>query len=160
MVDWRGQEGERNIRAPGQGRFGQVERSLMCPIRSGRRSGSCDIAEVFEECQCIGQVPQGLRFLGIQAGGEKVIDLARIVEEGECAEAGAGEGAGGVEHALQDVVEVEALVDAQVGLAQLGQPLSEHAVLPSRFVGLLHGLPPSLAVKSGPAARLYPFRRN
>ena len=137
VEDGRGQEGERNSRAPGQGWFGKVEGPDVAD-EVGKAERVRDITEVFEEFQGIGQIPQGLGILGSQAGGEKVSGLARFIKEGEYAVAGTGERAGGVEDALQDGVKFEALVDTQAGPAQPGKTVAQRFILLYELVGGLH----------------------
>ena len=97
-----------------------------------------NVAEMIEEFQRIGQIPQTLDHIGGQAGGEKVCGRPRVVEEGEQAVACADERAGGVEDALQDGVEVEAFVDEQAGAAQAGEALSQRFNLLHGFAGGCH----------------------
>ena len=53
-------------------------------------------------------------------------------------ERGFGQRPGGVQNALQHRVEVKALVDAQAGLGQPGQPVPQLRYLPLPLFGLVH----------------------
>ena len=64
--------------------------------------------------------------IGGQAGGQKVLHLLCIVKGGDYAVAGVGQRPGAVEDLLQYRVGVEALVDAEAGLAQLGEAVAQH----------------------------------
>ena len=76
----------------------------------------------------------------------------RIVPEGDDPVAGAGEGAGAVHHVLEHRPEVQAFADAQAGLAEPGQLLSQGVV----FSGRLTGIPHPLYLRSGTEFRRFP----
>ena len=84
-----------------------------------------DVAEVLEEHHPFGQVREPPVLFRGQPGGYKVLYLPRLIQQGDDAVAGAGQGAGAVQHPLEHRVEVEALVDAQAGLAEAGQPVAK-----------------------------------
>ena len=58
-----------------------------------------------------------------------------FVEEGEHAKSGAGQSAGGIQHALQNGVEVETLVYALAGLAQPGKAVPQCFIFLYEFFG-------------------------
>ena len=97
--------------------------------------GSHGAAEQLEEPHPVRQVPHPLGLLGAQAGGQEVLYLPGLVQQDEGPVAGAGQRPGAVQDPLQNGVEVQALVDAQAGLAQPGQPVSE--VLSLKVTGIL-----------------------
>ena len=81
--------------------------------------------QVFKQLHSLRQL---LKQLGLQfahAREVEVLQSAGIVEEGDDSVAGSGEGAGGVQHALEDGVEVQAFVDAQTGLTEPEEPVAE-----------------------------------
>ena len=117
------------------------------------------------------QSPDSLGLFGGQPGGEEVLYPSGLVKERDHPVAGLRQRPGGVQHALQHRVEVEALVDAQAGLAQPGQPfpqglvLSQQVVFPchsTTSVGLRkarrssHGSPAGRGLDSGPAGAIIP----
>ena len=130
----------------------------------GEPQGLRDAVEAFEEAHLVGQLPQLAGLLGGHPGGEEVLYASRIVEEGNHAAAGMGQRPRGVQHLLQDGLEVEALVDAEGGLAQRGQPAAQRLVLARQLVGSCHlpldpgaearapvGLPPMVTVQAAGA---------
>ena len=104
-----------------------------------------DVAEVLEEHHPFGQVREPPVLFRGQPGGYKVLYLPRLIQQGDDAVAGAGQGAGAVQHPLKHRVEVEALVDAQAGLAEAGQPVPQLRNLPLRPVCLFH-FPPRIGL--------------
>ena len=88
-------------------------------------SGSRVPAQVLEEPHPAGQLPEQPDLLGGHPGGEEVRYPSRIVQEGDDTVAGFGQRPDGDQNALQHRVEVEAFVDAQAGLAQPEQPVSQ-----------------------------------
>ena len=137
VADGGGQKGLWESCPARQAGFGKAQRpDVGAQVGQAQRFGN--VAEMIEEFQRIGQIPQTLDHVGGQAGGEKVFGRTRIVEEGEQAVAGADERAGGVEDALQDGVEVEAFVDEQAGAAQAGEALPQRFNLLHGFVGGCH----------------------
>ena len=73
-----------------------------------------------------------------QAGGDEVLELSRVVEDGYAANPCAGQGARPVQDPLQHGIEVEVFGDVQAGLAQPGEPLPERHYLPHRVVRSIH----------------------
>ena len=66
------------------------------------------------------------------------------------AAAGAGQRAGALHHLAQDSIDVQALADAQTGLAQLGEAVSQRLVLRSQLVGWLQ-LPTLAGLRATPS---------
>ena len=126
---------------------------LMWPSRSGSRSGLLSPAEVFEEPHPVRQVPQLPGLLSGHPGGEEVLYPSRIVEEGDHPVAGSRQRPGGVQDPLQHRVQVEALVDAEAGLAQPGQPVPQRRYLPVALIGVLQLFTPHSTV-SDPLSRV------
>ena len=79
--------------------------------------------QVFQEPGPVRQVPVLMRLLCAHAGEEEVLEAAGIVGQGDGAVAGAGERPGRVHDPLEHRVEVQALVDAETGLAEESQAL-------------------------------------
>ena len=125
--------------------------------KSRRRSGSVDVAEVLEEHHPFGQVREPPVLFRSQPGGYKVLYLPRLIQEGDDAIARPGQGAGAVQHPLEHRIEVEALVDAQAGLAEAGQPVAQLRYLPLRPVCLCH-CPPRIGLTTA-MSRPSPPRR-
>ena len=114
-----------------------------------------DVAEVLEEHHPFGQVREPPVLFRGQPGGYKVLYLPRILQEGDDAVARPGQGAGAVQDPMEHRVEVEALVDAQAGLAEAGQPVPQLRNLPRLIVCLFHfppriGLPTTAGYPSSP----------
>ena len=97
-----------------------------------------DAAEPLEEEHTVGKLGELAALLGGQSGVEEVLDAPGVVQEGDDAVAGAGQGAGAVQDALEHVVEVQALADAQAGLAEAGQPLAQGLVFFTQLAVVLH----------------------
>ena len=81
-------------------------------------------AEVFEELRPLGQLHQPLVLFRSQAGGDEVLELSRLIKGRDPAVAGAGQRAGALHNFMQNGIDIEALADAQTGLAQPGEALS------------------------------------
>ena len=114
-------------------------------------------AEVLEEHHPFGQVREPPVLLRSQPGGYKVLYLPRLIQQGDDAVARPGQGAGAVQHPLEHRVEVEALVDAQTGLAEAGQPVAQLRYLPRLIVCLFH-FPPRIGLTTA-MSRPSPPRR-
>ena len=69
---------------------------------------------------------------------DEVLNRPSCADEGNHAVPCSGEGAGGVQHPLEHRLEVQALVDAQAGLAQPGEAVPQGLVLPLKLVGVPH----------------------
>ena len=90
MKDGRGEEGDRRTYRRRQMGLGKAHRSDVAnQVMKAQRFRNT--AEVFEESQRIGQIPQPLGIFGRQAGGEEVLGLACLVEEREHAAPCAGQ---------------------------------------------------------------------
>ena len=106
------------------------------------------LVQVLEESQTLGQVPEHRAFLGGDAGGEEGFYAPGVVEGHQRAIAGLSQRTGAVYDPLQDGVEVEALADAEAGLAQPGETVSQPLILLPQPLGFLKG-------NTRPAARLW-----
>ena len=82
--------------------------------------------------------PDSLGLFGGKAGGEEVPHPSGLIKEGDHPVAGLRESTCRVQHLLQHRVEVEALVDAQTGLAQPGQPFPQGLDLSQQVVLSVH----------------------
>ena len=87
---------------------------------------------MLEERQSFGYLPQPPGLLGSQAGDQKLLYASRFIEGGDEGVLRPGQRPGPVRNALQYRVEVDALVDAQAGLAQPGEAVSRqfHSLIP------------------------------
>ena len=103
-----------------------------------------DAAELLEEEHTVGKLGELPGLLGSQPGVEEVLYTPAVVQEGDDPVAGAGQRPGAVQDPLEHRPEVQALVDAQAGLAEAGQPLSQGLV----FLGQLPGIPHPLHLRS------------
>ena len=90
-------------------------------------------AEVFEELRPLGQVHQPLVLFRSQAGGDEVLELSRLIKGRDPAVAGTGQRAGALHNFMQNGIDIEALADAQTGLAQPGEALSQRLDLYSQL---------------------------
>ena len=95
------------------------------------------VAQVGEELRSPRQVDEPLMLLGGQSGGDEVLELPFVVEDGDAAHPRAGQGAGSIHDLSQDGIEVEVFVDAQTGLAQPGEALPQRLYLSHKLVGSL-----------------------
>ena len=68
-----------------------------------------------------------------QAGGDEVLELSRLIKGRDPAVAGAGQRAGALHNFTQNGIDIEALADAQTGLAQPGEALSQRLDLYSQL---------------------------
>ena len=93
---------------------------------------------MFEQPHALRKVPYPLGLFGSEARRQKVLYLRRIVKEHNDAVQRARQRAGAVQDALQHRVEVEAFVDAKVGLVQPGQALTQRFHLSVALVHFLH----------------------
>ena len=142
------------LTAMGRAELGKAQRpGVAVEVPQSQRFGNP--AEVLEEHQPFGQLHESLALLWSQPGGDEVLYPPRFIQEGDDAVARPGQRAGGVQHPLEHRVEVEALVDAQAGLAEPGQPVPQLRYLPRLIVCLFHfaprnGLPPTVSGPSPP----------
>ena len=91
----------------------------------GHPQGFGEAAQVGEQLQPSGKLLEPPVGLLRQARRDEGFQLTLIVEDGEAAPAGPGQQARPVHHPLQDGVQVQVLGDAQAGLAQAGEALSQ-----------------------------------
>ena len=136
MEDRRRQEGHHRPQRQGRAELGKAQGPDVAQ-QVGQPQRFRNGAKVLEEQRPAGQVPQLLRLPGGHPGGEEVPNPSRIVEEGDHPVAGAGQRPGGVQDPLQHRVQVQALVDAEAGLAQPGQPVPQRLILLRQVVGVL-----------------------
>ena len=85
--------------------------------------GPLQPAEVLEEAQSLGHVPEPLVLLLREAGGDEGGVPEDFARDGDCAVAGGRQRAGAVHDLLEHRVEVQALVNAEAGLAQTREAL-------------------------------------
>ena len=137
VAERRGQEGQGRAHRHGRAELGQAQLSdVAVEVRQPQRFA--DAAEPLEEEHPVGKLGELAALLGGQPGVEEVLDAARVVQEGDDAVAGAGQGAGAVQDPLEHVVEVQALADAQAGRAEAGQPLPQGLVFFTQLPGIFH----------------------
>ena len=140
VADGRGQEGQNGADRHRRAELGKAQRpGVAVEVPQSQRFGNP--AEVLEELQPFGQLHKSLALFRSQPGGDEVLYPPRIVQQGDDAVARPGQGAGAVQHPLEHRVEVEALVDAQAGLAEPGQPVPQLRYLPRLIVCLFHFAP-------------------
>ena len=124
-------------RPQGRADLGQAQRRCMGgKVGEPQRFGQA--AQVGEELRSPRQVDESLVVLVRQAGGDEVLELSRVVEDGDAAHPCAGQGARPVQDLLQHGIEVEVFGDVQAGLAQPEEPLPQRRYLPHRVVWSLH----------------------
>ena len=97
-----------------------------------------DSAELLEEQHPVGKLGELPGLIGSQPGIEEVLYPPPVVQEGDDPVAGAGQRPGAVQDPLEHGVEVQALVDAQAGLAEAGQPLPQGLVFPGQLICVSH----------------------
>ena len=123
-------------RQEGQHRHGRQE------LRQAQRGGVCrevrrpqrlrQAAQVTVDVLPAGYVLQALELLGGQARGQQGLHFSSVVQEGQHAVAGPGEGAGAVHRLLAHGVQVQVAGDAPAGAAEDGEPC------PQGFYRALH----------------------
>ena len=91
----------------------------------GHPKGTEHRIQVFQELGPVGQVLVLPCLLCAHPGEEDVQQAPGIVEEGNGAVAGPGEGPGRVQHPLEHGVEVQILGNPEAGLAQAGEALPQ-----------------------------------
>ena len=131
VSDRRPQEAPRQRRVSRKTQRAEVGRQVPEPERLRNR------AQVLPQARPVGQVQEPLVFLGTHAGGDEILQVSQRVHGRDPAAAGAGQRAGALHHLAQDSIDVQALGDAQTGLAQPGEPVSQRLVLRSQLVGWL-----------------------
>ena len=100
-----------------------------------------------------GVIPEARKSAGVPVG----------VVQGDDAVAGAGQGAGRVQHPLEDGAEVQVLVDAETGLAQAGEALPQSLDLNHHLVRVLQLVAsdgPLLGKGMAPAGPISPCPAN
>ena len=154
VADGRGEEGQNGADRHRRAELGKAQRpGVAVEVPQSQRFGNP--AEVLEELQPFGQLHKSLALFRSQPGGDEVLYPPRLIQQGDDAVAGPGQRAGAVQDPLEHRVEVEALVDAQAGLAEPGQPVPQLRYLPRLIVCLVHfaprnGLPPAVRCPSLP----------
>ena len=98
-------------------------------------------AEVSEELVSLRHLRQPLVFFRSGTGAEEGVFVSGIVDGGDDAVVGVGEGTGAVEDLLEDVVQVqvEALVDEEAGLAEAGETVPQGGDVRLVLVGRRQG---------------------
>ena len=107
-------------------------------VRYPQRFG--EVAQVFKDPEPLRYIPQLPGLLGSKTGGQKVYQSARVLETGDDAVAGVGEGPGAVQDALEHGFELQGFVDAAERLAQLEEAAPQVGVLEGQLVGLVRHL--------------------
>ena len=106
--------------------------------KSRSLSGSVIRLRCSKKLQPFGQLHESLALFRGQPGGDEVLYPPRLIQQGDDAVARPGQRAGGVQHPLEHRVKVEALIDAQAGLAELGEAVAQLRYLPRLIVCLFH----------------------
>ena len=119
----------------GQVQGGGVGGEVVDPQRAG------DGAQVLEKTQTVGHLGQGLRFFLGHARDEVVLDLPVGRQRDDDRVAGVGQGAGAVQHAGQDQIEIEALVDLPAGFREPLETLLQVCDPTIALVCLTHPIP-------------------
>ena len=118
-----------------------------------------DSAELFEEEHPVGKFGELPGLIGSQPGIEEVLYPPRVVQEGDDPVARPGQRPGAVQDPLEHRPEVQALVDAQAGLAEAGQSLPQGLIFPGQLICVFH--PPDLrSGTDGPRCSGPPGLRN
>ena len=125
------QEGDRGTGGHWRVEFGQIQR-----VEVGRPQGLLNPAEVAEDGLRAGGVPESPGLLGGHPRGVGNLRATVLVQEGDHPVAGLGLSPRGVQYALQDRVEIKALIDAQAGVSQARYPLPEGVNFPFATVFL------------------------
>ena len=116
----------------GQVQGGGVGGEVVDPQRAG------DGAQVLEKTQTVGHLGERLRFLLGHARDEVVLDLPVGRQRDDDGVAGVGQGAGAVQHAGQDQIEIKALVDLPARFREPPETLLQVRNLLVALVGLSH----------------------
>ena len=135
--DRHGQEGRDRADGHGRAEFGQAHGPGVV-VEVAQPQWLRNAVQVLEEAQAVGQLREEPVFLRCQAGGDEVLDPPRIIQQCDHAVAGAGQGASAVQHPLKYCLEVQAFVDAQAGLAQLGETVAQGSDLLLKMLVLWH----------------------
>ena len=125
----KGQEGHPGAHFYRRTHFGQAQGTQVFQ-QVGHPQGTVQLGQVAEVLGPARAGPQPGRLLRGHARGEEVAGNPGGVVEGDDAVAGAGEGTGRVQDALEHGLHVQVLGDAQAGLAEQGQPLPQFRYLP------------------------------
>ena len=156
VANGRSKKGQNGADRHRRAELGKAQRpDVAVEVSQSQRLGNP--AEVLEEHHPFGQVREPPVLFRGQPGGYKVLYLPRLIQEADDALARPGQGAGAVQHPLEHRIEVEALVDAQAGLAEAGQPVPQLRNLPRLIVCLCH-CPPRIGLTTA-MSRPHPPRR-
>ena len=158
VTERRGQEGKGRAHRHRRLEFRQAQLPGVA-VEVPQPQRLADAAELLEEEHPVGKFGELPAFLGSQPGVEEILYPPRIVQEGDDPVAGAGQRPGAVQDPLEHRPEVQALADAQAGLAEPGQPLPQGLVLPGQLICVFH--PPDLrSGTDGPRCSGPPGLRN
>ena len=122
-------QGLRRQQVGGQAERAGVAAHVAEPQRSRQRP------QVLEEPRPFRPVRQPPVFFGGRARGDEVADPPVVVEGGDAAVPGPGQGAAALDDLAQDGVEVEAGADAEDGRAQPRDAVPQRLVLPPQVLG-------------------------
>ena len=120
MEDRRGKKGEDRACRQGKLRLRQAPRPEVAE-QVGEPEGGGKVSEILVEPHPLGHAKDPPFFFGRNPRREKFPGTTRIVEEGHHPVASSRQRPGRVQDPLHHRVEIQAVVDAQAGLAQLGQ---------------------------------------
>ena len=133
--------GEKRAHRHGRAKLREPSRpGVAGKVRHSQRSG--DDGEMLEERRSFGYLPQQLVLAGSRAGDQEFLYASRFIEGGDESVASVRQRPGAVQDALQHRVEVDALVDAQAGLAQPGEAVSGRLDSLISLVGILQFITP------------------
>ena len=137
VTERRGQEGKGRAHRHRRAELGKAQLPDVA-VEVPQPQRFTDAAELLEEQHPVGEFGELPALLGSQPGIEEVLYPPGIVEEGDDPVAGAGQRSGAVQDSLQHRLEVQALVDAQAGLAEAGQALPQRLVFPGQITSVTH----------------------
>ena len=162
VAERRGQEGQGRAHRHRRAELGQAQRPARSRGSPCSRSGSPMLLSCSKKSIPLGNSANCRLSSGVSPEVEEVLYPPRIVQEGDDPVAGAGQRPGAVQDPLEHRPEVQALVDAQAGLAEAGQPLPQGLVFPGQLTGVSPSpRPPSRSVRpaisrpTGPPKRVY-----
>ena len=121
-------EGLEGQQVRGKAQRADVFGNVPQPQRRGQ------VPQVFEQPRPVGPARHFPVLVRGAAGGDEVQGPPRLVDGGDHAAAGAGQGAGAVHHLLQDGIDVQACADAQDRCRQPGRAVPQRLVLFSEFL--------------------------
>ena len=137
VTERRGQEGQGRAHRHRRLEFRQAQLPDVA-VEVPQPQRFADAAELLEEEHPVGKFGELPGLLGSQPGIEEFLYPPPIVQEGDDPVAGAGQRPGAVQDPLEHRLEVQALVDAQAGLAEAGQPLPQGVVFQGQIPGVTH----------------------